>query len=179
MVLKIVSPQVIHKFDVGGVELNLKTDQEVREAFQGLMARVQAAIPDADIWGVYVQKFISEPGGLEVILGMHREPHFGPLLMFGLGGVYVEVLKDVTFRIAPVRELGAYRMLREIRARALLDGYRGQPPRDVKAIAECIMRLSQLAVEMEEIAELDINPLLVMESGRGARVLDARILLQE
>ncbi len=178
VVLKIVSPQVIHKFDVGGVELNLKTDGEVREAFQRIMARVQAAIPDADIWGVYVQKFIAEPGGLEVILGMHREPHFGPLLMFGLGGVYVEVLKDVTFRIAPVRELGAYRMLREIRAKALLDGYRGQPPRDVKAIAECIMRLSQLALEIEDIAELDINPLLVMESGRGARVLDARILLK-
>ncbi len=179
VVLKVVSPQIIHKFDVGGVQLNLQTDEEVREAFQRIMERAQAAVPEADLWGVYVQKFIAEPGGLEVILGMHREPHFGPLLMFGLGGVYVEVLKDVTFRIAPVRELGAYRMLREIRAKALLDGYRGQPPRDVKAIAECIMRLSQLAVEMEDIAELDINPLLVMESGRGARVLDARILLQE
>ncbi len=178
VVLKVVSPQIIHKFDVGGVQLNLQTDEEVREAFRRIMERAQAAVPEADLWGVYVQKFIAEPGGLEVILGMHREPHFGPLLMFGLGGVYVEVLKDVTFRIAPVRELGAYRMLREIRAKALLDGYRGQPPRDVKAIAECIMRLSQLAVEMEDIAELDINPLLVMESGRGARVLDARILLQ-
>ncbi len=178
VVLKIVSPQIIHKFDVGGVQLNLKDEAAVREAFQRIMARVQAAMPDAEIWGVYVQKFVSEPGGLEVILGMHREPQFGPLLMFGLGGVYVEVLKDVTFRIAPVRELGAYRMLREIRARALLDGYRGQPPRDVKSIAECIMRLSQLALELEDIEELDINPMLVLESGRGARVLDARILLR-
>ncbi len=178
VVVKIVSPHIIHKFDVGGVVLNLQDPDQVREAYNQVLARALAAMPDADIWGVYVQKFLPTSKGLETILGMHRDPHFGPLLMFGLGGVYVEVLKDVTFRIAPVRELGAYRMLREIRARALLDGYRGQPPRDIHALAQCIMRLSQLATEIEAIQELDINPLLVMEVGQGAHVLDARILLR-
>lgn len=178
VVLKVVSPQIIHKFDVGGVELNLQNEADVRRAFQGIHARVQAAMPKADIWGVYVQKYISAKGAVETILGMNRDPHFGPLLMFGLGGIYVEVLKDVTFRIAPVRELGAYRMLQEVRAHALLEGFRGQPPRDIPALAECIMRLSQLAVEIEDIQELDINPLLALEHGQGARVLDARILLR-
>lgn len=179
VVLKIVSPQVIHKFDVGGVRLNLQNEDAVRRAYNEILERVQAAVPHATIWGVYVQKFVRADGALETIIGMHREPLFGPVLMFGLGGVYVEVLKDVTFRIAPIRELGAYRMLREIRAAPLLEGYRGQPPRDTHALAECLMRLSQLAVEMEEIQELDINPLLALEVGQGARVLDARVLLRD
>ncbi len=175
--LKIVSPDIVHKFDVGGVLLGLDSPQAVREGFATLLQRVREARPQARLWGVYVQKFVQARGALEVILGLHRDPHFGPLLMFGLGGVYVEVLQDVTFRIAPVRELGAYRMLQEIRGRALLEGYRGQPPRDLDALAECIMRLSQLALELPEVHELDINPLLALEQGQGALVLDARILL--
>ncbi len=178
VVLKIVSPHIIHKFDVGGVELNLQDEDAVRRAYRCIMARVQAAMPEAEIWGVYVQQYVQARDAVETILGMNRDPHFGPLLMFGLGGVYVEVLKDVTFRIAPIRELSAYRMLQEIRGHALLTGFRGQPPRDIKALAQCIMRLSQLAVEIEEIEELDINPLLALEKGQGARVLDARVLLR-
>ncbi len=176
VVLKVVSPQIVHKFDVGGVKLNLKDEAEVRAAYREILGRVREHRTDAEIWGVFVQEFV--PGGLETILGLKRDPHFGPLLMFGLGGVYVEVLKDVTFRIAPIRELGAYRMIKQIRAHKLLEGFRGQPPRDVPAIAECLLRLSQLATELEAIEELDVNPLMVFEQGRGARVVDARILLQ-
>jgi acetyltransferase len=177
VVLKVVSPNVIHKFDVGGVRLNLTSHDEVRRAHRELLESVRKAQPDAQIWGVFVQEFV--PGGVETILGLKRDPRFGPLLMFGLGGIYVEVLKDVTFRIAPIRELGAYRMIEGVRAHRLLEGFRGQPPRDVDAIAECLLRLSQLATELEEIEELDVNPLMVFERGRGARVVDARILLRE
>jgi len=174
VVLKVVSPQIIHKFDVGGVQLNLKDEDEVRAAYSSILERARR-LTEAQIWGVFVQEFV--PGGVETILGLKRDPHFGPLLMFGLGGVYVEVLRDVTFRIAPIRELGAYRMIQQIRAYKLLEGFRGQPPRDVDAIAECLLRLSQLATELEAIEELDINPLMVFERGAGARVVDARILL--
>ncbi len=177
VVLKIVSPQIVHKFDVGGVRLRLEDEAAVREAYRGIVQSVRERKPDAEIWGVFVQEFV--PGGVETILGLKRDPHFGPLLMFGLGGVYVEVLRDVTFRIAPIRELGAYRMIEGIRAHRLLEGFRGQPPRDTDAIAECLLRLSQLAIELEEIEELDINPLMVFEEGAGARVVDARILLRE
>lgn len=178
VVLKVVSPQIVHKFDVGGVRLRLEDARAVQSAFRGIMESVQERKPGAQIWGVFVQEFVSAPGGVETILGLKRDPHFGPLLMFGLGGVYVEVLRDVTFRIAPIRELGAYRMIEGIRAHRLLEGFRGQPPRDIDAIAECLLRLSQLAVELEEIEELDINPLMVFERGAGARVVDARILLR-
>ncbi len=175
--LKIVSPQIVHKFDVGGVRLKLEDEGAVREAYRAILDGVRRRKPEAEIWGVFVQEFVAAPGGVETILGLKRDPHFGPLLMFGLGGVYVEVLRDVTFRIAPIRELGAYRMIEGIRAHKLLEGFRGQPPRDVDAIAECLLRLSQLAVELEEIEELDINPLIVFEREKGARVVDARILL--
>ena len=109
---------------------------------------------------------------------MNRDPLFGPMLMFGLGGVYVEILKDVTFRIAPIRELGAVNMVNNIRGHKLLQGIRGEKPSDTNAIAECLMRLSQLAMEMEEIVELDINPLMVFPDGEGVAVLDARILVK-
>jgi acetyltransferase len=177
VVLKVVSPDVIHKFDVGGVRLNLTSQEEVRRAHRELWESVRKAQPDAQIWGVFVQEFV--PGGVETILGLKRDPRFGPLLMFGLGGIYVEVLRDVTFRIAPIRELGAYRMIEGVRAHRLLEGFRGQPPRDVEAIAESLLRLSQLATELEEIEELDVNPLMAFQRGKGARVVDARILLTE
>ncbi len=176
VVLKVVSPQVIHKVDVGGVRLNLKNAAELRAAYDEMFGSVQAAIPNAQIWGVMVEEFVLS--GRETILGMKRDPHFGPLLLFGLGGIYVEVFQDVTFRIAPIRELSAYRMIEGIRGYKILSGFRGQPPADTDAIAECIERLSQMVIELEHIAELDINPLMVLEKGRGARVVDARILLK-
>lgn len=175
VVLKIVSPDIVHKVDVGGVKLNIHNDQELREGYRKMLADVQRAKPNAHIMGVFVQEFVT--GGKETILGLKRDPLFGPLLMFGLGGIYVEALRDVTFRIAPIRELGVQRMIRQIRGFKILEGFRGEPPSDREAIAESLARLSQLATELEEIVELDINPLIVFEKGRGARVVDARILI--
>jgi acetyltransferase len=175
VVLKIVSPDIAHKVDVGGVKLGIHSDAELRDSYRQMLADVQRAKPSARILGVFVQEFIK--GGKETILGLKRDPLFGPLLMFGLGGIYVEALRDVTFRIAPIRELGVTRMIRQIRGFKILEGFRGEPPSDIDAIAECLERLSQLATQLEEIVELDINPLVVFERGRGARVVDARIVV--
>ncbi len=175
VVLKIVSPDIAHKVDVGGVKLNIRSDTELRESYRQMLADVAQVKPQAQIVGVFVQEFIT--GGKETILGLKRDPLFGPLLMFGLGGIYVEALKDVTFRMAPIRELGVHRMIRQIRGFKILEGFRGEPPSDIDAIAESLARLSQLATQIEEIVELDINPLMVLEKGRGARVVDARIVI--
>jgi acetyl coenzyme A synthetase (ADP forming)-like protein len=175
VVLKIVSPDIAHKVDVGGVKLGIHSDAELRDSYRQMLADVQRAKPSARILGVFVQEFIK--GGKETILGLKRDPLFGPLLMFGLGGIYVEALRDVTFRMAPIRELGVHRMIRQIRGFKILEGFRGEPPSDIEAIADCLARLSQLATQLEEIVELDINPLVVFEQGRGARVVDARIVV--
>jgi acetyltransferase len=174
--LKVISPDIVHKFDVGGVQLYLSSDGDVRHAFQRLMQSVRQHHPDARIDGVLVQQMAEK--GREVILGMKRDPQFGPILMFGLGGTYVEVLRDVTFRLAPVRELGALRMVEGIRTYRLLEGIRGEPPADIAAIVECIERLSQLAMEQDAIDELDINPLIVYAKGKGAVVADVRIAIR-
>ncbi len=174
VVMKVVSQQIIHKVDVGGVRLNLNNADDVQHAFRDIMAvgeRLKAKID-----GVFMQRMA--PKGREVILGMKRDPHFGPILMFGLGGIYVEALKDVTFRVAPIRELSAYDMLRNIRAFKLLEGVRGEPPADLEAIADCVKRLSQLSCDHPEIDEIDINPLMVYGEGKGAGVIDARIILK-
>lgn len=177
VVLKIVSPDIVHKVDVGGVRLNLNSEAEVRSAYGELTAQVAAALPEARIWGVFVQEMVGR--GKETILGMKRDPHFGPLLMFGLGGIYVEVFRDVIFRLAPIRELDARNMIRGIRGAKLLKGFRGEPPSDMDAIADALMRLSQLVTDFAEIEEMDINPLIVLPEGKGARVVDARILLRK
>ncbi|MCM8794238.1 MAG: acetate--CoA ligase [Candidatus Omnitrophica bacterium] len=175
LVMKILSPDILHKVDVGGVRLGIQSPQEAQKAFDEMMARVKQHLPRARLEGVVLQKMA--PPGTEMILGMKRDPQFGPVLMFGLGGIYVEVFKDVTFRLAPVRELGARRMVESIRARKILEGFRGQPPADTEALIECIERLSQLSLELEEMAELDINPLIVYPKGTGVLAVDARILL--
>ena len=177
VVLKIVSPDIVHKVDVGGVRLNLESETEVRDAYAELLQQVTSAKNDVEIWGVLVQEMVR--GGKETILGMKRDPHFGALLMFGLGGIYVEVLKDVTFRIAPIRELGAKNMIENIKGIKLLMGYRGEPASDLDAIAESLSRLSQLVTDFPEIEEMDINPLIVLPAGSGARVVDARILIAD
>lgn len=177
VVLKIVSPDIVHKVDVGGVRLNLESETEVRDAYAELLQQVTSAKNDVEIWGVLVQEMVR--GGKETILGMKRDPHFGALLMFGLGGIYVEVLKDVTFRIAPIRELGAKNMIENIKGIKLLMGYRGEPASDLDAIAESLLRLSQLVTDFPEIEEMDINPLIVLPAGSGARVVDARILIAD
>lgn len=177
LAMKIVSAQIIHKFDVGGVRLNLNGPEEVGKAHDEMMAMVKKKAKEAQIDGVFLQGMSEK--GREIILGMKRDPLFGPILMFGLGGVYVEALKDVTFRLAPIREHSAKKMIEEIRAFALLKGVRGEPPADLEALKENLLLLSQLAVEQPLIQEIDINPLSLKPVGQGAVVLDGRILIAQ
>jgi acetyltransferase len=170
--MKISSPTILHKTDIGGVLLNLRNAEEVKHAFQAITARARRTL----IWGVLVQEMIQ--GGREVILGMSRDKSFGPLLMFGLGGIYVEVLKDVAFRVAPVSRKEALRLIREIQTYPLLKGVRGERPADAEAMAEAICRLSQLVTDFENILEMDINPLLVLPEGEGAVAVDARLTVK-
>lgn len=173
---KIVSPDIIHKTDFGGVCVNITDDNQLQESYTTMMKTVKNKKPDAEIWGVMIQK-MAPAGGLETIVGMKRDPHFGPLLMFGLGGILVEVLKDVVFRVAPVNDLSVESMITGIRAYRLLEHFRGKPARDKQMIKESIHRLSRLVTDFPEFDEIDINPLLVYEEGKGALVIDARILL--
>ena len=173
--LKIVSPDILHKTDVGGVRLNLQDADAVAEGFGAIDASVRRFFPSALIQGIAVQEMVA--GGKEVILGMTRDPSFGPLLMFGLGGIYVEVLKDVAFRVAPIGPDQAEAMIREIRSFPLLRGVRGEKPSDMAAMVEALERLSQLCTDFPEILELDVNPLLVKPEGSGAVAIDARLAL--
>jgi acetyl coenzyme A synthetase (ADP forming)-like protein len=177
VVMKIASPDILHKSDVGGVMVGLKDEAEVERAYLDMMTKVRSRMPQAEIWGVHIAQMV--PKGREVIIGMNRDPQFGPLLMFGLGGIYVEVLKDVSFRIAPIHERSARNMMAEIRAYQLLLGARGEAPADLQAATECILRVSQLVTDFPEILELDINPLVLMPEGNGAVALDARMTLAE
>jgi len=174
LVLKIVSPDVIHKFDVGGVILNLKSAKDVQDAFDKILTNVKKHKPDARIVGVLVQEMA--PSSTEIIVGATKDPQFGPALMFGLGGIFVEVLKDVTFRIAPITKLDAQEMITEVKAYPILRGYRGQPPADIDAIAQILMNTSRLVMDHLEIKELDLNPIMVYE--KGAKTVDARIILE-
>jgi acetyltransferase len=176
VVLKIASPDILHKTDVGGVKVNLRNATEVRDAFDLMVYRAQRYLPEARILGCLVQE-MAPPGGLEVLVGMNRDPQFGPLVTFGLGGIYVEILKDVTFRISPFSPLEAEEMLGEIRASALLEGVRGQPPVDKQAIVDVLLRVSQLVQDFPEIVEMDINPLMVYHQDQGAVSIDMRLVL--
>ncbi len=175
VVLKISSPDIIHKSDFGGVRVNLANPEQVRDAFDLMMLRVQRRAPNAFIRGAYVEKMGHR--GREVILGMTRDPQFGPMLMFGLGGIFVEVMKDVTFHLAPITREEAVQMLMGTRSYALLKGARGQAPVDLMQIATALQRISQLATDYPEIQELDINPFIVGEVGTEAYVADARMTL--
>jgi acetyltransferase len=156
----------------------LRNAEEVRDAFELMVYRTQRYIPEARIWGCLVQEMVPS-GGLEVLVGMNRDPQFGPLVTFGLGGIYVETLKDVTFRVAPFSRQEAEAMLAEIRAHALLDGVRGNPPADKAAIVDTILRVGQFVKDFPEIVELDINPLVVYPEGQGAIAIDARLVLSQ
>lgn len=171
--LKVVSPQITHKTDVGGVKLNLADEAAVADAFDQIMASVKAAAPEATIDGVSVQA-MARPG-TEVIIGMTKDPQFGPVLMFGLGGILVEVLKDVSFRVVPLTPRDARQMVREIKGYPLLEGYRGSEPADVAALEKMILRLSDFVEATPEIAELDLNPVFAYKD--GAVAVDARIVL--
>jgi acetyltransferase len=176
VVLKIASPDILHKTDVGGVRVGLQNPNDVRDAFDLIMYRSQRYLPEARIWGCLVQQMA--PPGLEILIGMNRDPQFGPLVTFGLGGIYVETLKDVSFRVAPLSRTEAGEMVREIRSSALLDGVRGQPPVDQEAIIDAIIRIGQLVIDFPEITELDINPFIAYEKGQGGIAIDMRLILQ-
>ena len=172
VVLKVISPDVLHKSDVGGVALALEDAQSVRDACRDLLVSVRAQVPGATIEGVLVCR--QAAGGLEVIVGALDDAMFGPTLMFGLGGIFTEVLKDVTFRIIPLLCKDAEEMVREIKGYPLLEGRRGQPGYDVDALVGLLLAVSQMIVERPEIEELDLNPVRVFT--QGLAVLDARIL---
>ncbi|HEY7507737.1 MAG TPA: acetate--CoA ligase family protein, partial [Nitrososphaera sp.] len=176
VVMKIASPDIIHKSDAGGVKVGVKSDDELRSAFRAIMESAKKYKADAKIKGVLVQEMVKN--AKETILGASQDPTFGPVIMFGLGGIYVEVLKDVVFRVAPIDEREAAKMVESIKTIKLLKGVRGERPSDVKAISDSLQRLSQLVTDFPEIKEFDINPLLVLEEGKGARVVDARIILK-
>ncbi len=174
VVLKIVSPDVIHKSDVGAVVLNLKTAHEVGEAYRRILSNVVKVQPNARMLGVLVQEMA--PASTEVIVGAIKDQQFGPSIMFGLGGILVEVLEDVAFRVAPVTMLEAEAMITEIKAYPVLKGYRNQPKLDTAAIAEVIVKTSKLVMDHQDIKELDLNPVMVYED--GVKTVDARIILE-
>jgi 4-hydroxybutyryl-CoA synthetase (ADP-forming) len=174
--MKIASPDIIHKSDAGGVKVGVKSDEEIRAAFRSITENARKYKSDANIKGVLVQEMVKS--AKETILGASLDPTFGPVIMFGLGGIYVEVLKDVVFRVAPIDEREAMNMVESIKTIKLLKGVRGEKPSDLKAIADSLQRLSQLLIDFPEIKEFDINPLLVLEEGKGARVVDSRIILK-
>jgi acetyltransferase len=178
VVLKIASPDILHKTDVGGVKVGLDNAETVRDAFELMVYRAQRYLPQAHLWGCLVQEMVPA-GGQEVLVGMNRDPQFGPLVTFGLGGIYVETLKDVTFRVAPISVQEAEQMLEEIRAHAILDGVRGQPTLDKAAIVDAVLRIAQLVQDFPEILELDINPLMVYPQGQGAIAIDMRLVLSK
>jgi acetyltransferase len=175
VVMKIVSPQILHKTDAGGVVIGIKSREEAKAAFEEIVREAKNFNPDAAIDGVMVEK-MAERGG-EVILGMSRSS-FGPLLMFGLGGIFVEIFQDVVFRLGPIGRNEARRMIREIKGYKLLDGFRGRPKSDIEALERAVVSLSDMAANHPEIKEMDINPLLVHPAGQGITVADCRIILE-
>ena len=173
IVMKISSPQIVHKSDAGGVKVNLTNDDETRDGFKTIMDNARKYDSNADIKGVLIVEMVK--GGKEMIIGSKLEPGMGPVVMLGMGGIYVEILKDVTFRLAPLTDQEANDMISSIKTKKLLDGVRGEEPSDINKLSECIQRLSQLVSDFKEIKELDMNPVLVMEKGQGCKILDVRI----
>ncbi|MDO8124777.1 MAG: acetate--CoA ligase family protein [Candidatus Hermodarchaeota archaeon] len=175
VVLKILSPDVIHKSDVGGVLININTPDEVRKGYQSIINNVQKHKTNARIKGIFVEEFA--PKGIEVIIGALKDPQFGPALMFGLGGIFVEVLKDVSFRVAPITKFDAKEMIQEIKGYPILTGIRGQKASDVTALENILLQVSKLVMDYPVINQLDLNP--VFSYPKGAKCVDARIILEE
>ncbi len=174
VVLKIVSPDVIHKSDSGGVKLGLSNATQVGKAYSEILSSVKQHYPNARISGVSVQKMVRP--GIEVIIGMTKDAQFGPVLMFGLGGILVEVLKDVSFRIVPLTKRDAREMIREIKGYPLLQGYRGQEPADIAVLEELLLKVSNFVEQTPQIKELDLNPIFAYKN--GAVAVDARVILE-
>jgi acetate---CoA ligase (ADP-forming) subunit beta len=172
--LKIISPDIIHKSDAHGVKLNLADSAQAAEAYLSMTESIASQFPGAEIWGVSVQKMA--PPGVEVIIGMNKDVQFGPMVMFGLGGILVEILKDVSFRIVPLTRRDAREMIKEIKGYPLLEGYRGKERSDIHFLIDLLMKVSNLAEDHPEIKELDLNPVFLYRE--GALVVDARIILE-
>jgi len=173
IVMKIVSPDIIHKTDAGGVKVGVKTEKEAKIAYQEIVSKATKYNKRAQIYGVIACTMI--PQTTEIIIGMMKDPHFGPVIMFGLGGIFVEVLKDISFRILPIEERDAEEMISEIKGYEILKGARGEGLKDIKAIKSLLLKISQLALENPEISEIDLNPIFVFE--KGLQVIDARMIL--
>ena len=173
LVMKIVSPDIMHKTDIGGIKMNIINPPQVKEAYKNIICHVRKNKPEARINGVLLYK--QAPKGVEVIVGMIRDPQFGPTVMFGLGGIFIEILKDVTFRVCPVERADIEEMLTEIEGIKMLQGYRGQPRRDVNSIIDIILQISRLALDYPVIKGIDLNPIIVYE--KGALVVDAKVFL--
>jgi acyl-CoA synthetase (NDP forming) len=172
--LKIISPDIIHKSDVGGVKLGLESAAKTGNAYSEMMAAIKKEMPGARIEGVSVQRMSTS--GVELIIGMSKDPQFGPVIMFGLGGILVEVLEDVSFRLVPVSKLDAAEMVREVKGYALLEGYRGQKPVDISRLEDIIVQVSDFIEKNPRIKELDLNPLFA--EGKDIAAADARIVLE-
>ena len=173
IVMKIVSPDIIHKTDAGGVKVGIKDEKEAKTAYQDIIYKVKKYKKEAKISGVIAYSMI--PQETEIIIGMMKDPCFGPTIMFGLGGIFVEILKDISFRILPLEERDAEEMISEIKGYQILKGIRGETPKDVKSIRDVLMKISQLVMENPEIKEIDLNPIFVFE--KGLEVVDARMIL--
>ena len=173
IVMKIVSPDIIHKSDAGGVKIGVKNEEEAKMAYQEIISKAIKYNKKAKISGVIV--YPMAPQGTEIIIGMTKDPSFGPVIMFGLGGIFVEVLKDVSFRIIPLEERDAQEMIAEIKGYKILKGARGEAPKDIEAIKNLLMKVSKLTMENPEIKEIDLNPVFVFE--KGLQVVDARMIL--
>ncbi|MDI6715927.1 MAG: acetate--CoA ligase family protein [Actinomycetota bacterium] len=177
LVLKIASPDILHKSDVGGIVVGIEDEDQLEDAYNRIIDNVRRFLPQARIWGISIQEMVR--GARETIIGVNRDPQFGPVILFGLGGIYVEVLKDVSFRIAPISEQDAYDMITEINAYPLLRGVRGQPGADIDAIVDTILRVSQLVMDFPDIVEMDINPFMALNKGQGGIAADIRITIGE
>jgi acetyl-CoA synthetase (ADP-forming) len=175
LVMKIISPDIIHKSNLGGVAMNVINSLQIKKVYKNIISQVREKKPDAKIDGILLYK--QAPEGVEVIVGMIRDPQFGPTVMFGLGGIFVEILKDVSFRVCPVDRNDIDEMLTETEGTKMLQGYRGQPRRDVNAISKIIMIVSKLALDYSVITEIDLNPIIVYE--KGAIVVDAKVFLNK
>lgn len=173
VVLKLISPYVAHKFDVGAVILNIKDERELRDSYVRIYENLRKHLSSARVYGVLVQEMV--PTSIEVIVGFKRDRYFGPIVMFGLGGIFTEVLKDVSFRMYPISREDAFEIITELKGYPIMMGYRGIPPVDVDVIVDILLRVSKMVMDIPSISEMDLNPIAV--SGKDVKVLDARVLL--